>query len=91
MAWEKTVNKQAVVTNENLTANFQFIKVGEDGYGADIKELFMTLIIRLDNGSQEAARVRVDDVLTAQERSDLNQNLLKLRDAALTQKGYTNT
>jgi len=39
-------------------------------------------------GNIETSSVIVDDEITAQERSNLNQILVKLRDAALLKEGY---
>lgn len=91
MAWSKNVNLNADITNENLSAQFHFIKTGTDGYGGDIKDLAMTLRIELDDGSYDISRVIVQDVLNAQQKSDLNALLVILRDAALTAKGYSQT
>ena len=88
MAKQKTINIEAKVGNEDLTATIQFIKTDVDGYGAPIKELAFALHISHTNGENGYGRVIVDDVLTAQERSDLNPLLVKLRDAVLAQEGY---
>lgn len=88
MAKQLTVNEQAKVGNDDLTATLQFVKVGDDGYGGAIKELSFALHIQHASGTSSHGRVLVDDVLTAQERSDLNPLLVKLRDAVLAAKGY---
>ena len=90
MARQLTVNEEAKIGNEDLTATLQFTKTGTDGYGADIKELSFALHIKHISGTSSHGRVIVDDVLTAQERSDLNPLLVKLRDAVLVVKGYIN-
>lgn len=88
MAKQKTINQQAKIGNEDLTATLQFVKTDVDGYGAPIKELTLALVIEHDNGPNGYGRVIVDDILTTQERSDLNVLLVKLRDAVLVQQGY---
>ena len=50
MAKQKTINQQAKVGNEDLTATFRFIKTGTDGYGVDTKELAFALHIQHDVG-----------------------------------------
>lgn len=88
MAKQKTINQQAKIGNEDLTATFKFIKTDVDGYGVAIKELSFALNIQHDVGPDNHGKVIVDNVLTAQERSDLNSLLIKLRDEVLTQLGY---
>jgi len=82
---------EAAVSNEDLAATFEFIKVGTDGYGAPINDLAFTLRIKHVTGSGGYSRIIVDDTLTAQERTSLNQLLVKLRDAALDAAGYLDT
>lgn len=88
MVQRKTINQDAKVGNEDLTATFQFIKTDIDGYGAAINELAFALHIKHDDGSSGYGRVVVDDILIGGERSDLNSLLVKLRDAVLSQLGY---
>jgi hypothetical protein len=70
------------VTNQNLEGHFYF------GTGPAY-DLYWDLLVKNDSGKMvEAITVKVDDVLTAGERTSLNSLLVKLRDGALTAKGY---
>lgn len=89
MAKQRTISEEAKIENEDLTATLSYIPTSYDGYGAPIKELAFALQVQHVSGTQGGyGRVIVDDVLTAQERSDLNPLLVKLRNAALLAAGY---
>lgn len=79
MAWSKTVPYNAIVSNENVQGNFYRM----DGY------THCQVIIRVSGLDEEYVDLMVVDHLTSEEYNDLNSLLLKVRDAALTELGYT--
>ena len=90
MAREKTKTFTAKIANTDLRARLDFISPDDDPPA--MADLYWTLFIDHDDDSPtRTPRVKVDDVLTAQERTTLNGLLAQLRDAAFDAAGYTQT
>lgn len=86
MAWTKPGTKTAKATNQDMRATFYY----SDDSAAPPNSLRFLLLIETDDGS-ESGDVLVDDALTPTEKTDLLAALVKLRDAALVEAGYTNS
>ena len=86
MAWTKNVAaKIARTNNEDLRGTFYY----SDSSANPPSAVRFSLTISNQSGEKEIADILVSDALTAGERTTLGALLVKLRDIALTQAGYT--